>query len=150
MNPIFKSIAALLLLSSSAFAGELVNVAGDSNVAVSGFDTVAFFTESKAVNGSPHITADYQEITYFFATEENKALFEKAPENYVPQFGGYCAYGVSINKLLPVDITTWQVRDGKLYFNLNPAVRIKFDEDFEGNVARASQNWPGLVKKHGK
>lgn len=68
---------------------------------------------------------------------------------YVPQFGGYCAYGVSINKLLPVDITTWQVRDGKLYFNLNPAVRIKFDEDFEGNVARAHENWPGLVKKYG-
>jgi YHS domain-containing protein len=149
MNHIFKSIAALLLLSSSAFAGDLVNVAGASNVAVSGFDTVAFFTESKAVNGSPHITADYQEITYFFATEENKALFETAPEKYVPQFGGYCAYGVSIDKLLPVDITKWQVRDGKLYFNLNPAVRTKFDEDFEGNVAKAHANWPGLVKKYG-
>jgi hypothetical protein len=49
-----------------------------------------------------------------------------------------------------VDINTWQVRNGKLYLNLNPAIMEKFNADFDGNVAKAGKNWPDLVKKHGK
>src|SRR6266702_379405 len=117
MKTIIKSIAALALLSASVFAGELVNVSGASKAALSGYDPVAFFTDSKPVNGSPFIAAEHQGATYFFATEEHKKLFTEDPDKYVPQFGGFCAYGVSVGKLFPVDITTWQVRDGKLYLN---------------------------------
>lgn len=143
------STAEAVTAISNAY-GQLVNVSGASNVAVSGYDTVAFFSGSTPVNGSPHVTHTYQGATYFFSTEGNKAMFAAAPDKYVPQFGGFCAYGVSINKLLPVDISTAQVRDGKLYFNLNPAIRIKFDADFAGNVAKANQNWPGLKEKNAK
>jgi len=150
MKTIIKSIAALVLLSASAFAGNLVNVSGASKAALSGYDPVAFFTDSKPVNGSPFIAEEHQGATYFFATEEHKKLFTEDPDKYVPQFGGFCAYGVSVGKLFPVDITTWQVRDGKLYLNLNGDVLKKFNADFDGNVAKADQNWPGLVKKKGK
>jgi YHS domain-containing protein len=144
-----QSVVALLLLSASAFAGDLVNVSGASKIAVSGYDPVAFFTDAKPVNGSPFITAEYQGATYFFASEEHKQLFTASPEKYAPQFGGYCAYGVGLNKLFPVDINTWQVRDGKLYLNLNADILKKFNADFAANVARADKNWPGLVDKHG-
>lgn len=150
MKNILKSIAAIALLSASAFAGDLVNVSGASKAAVSGYDTVAFFTDSKPVNGSPFIAADYQGATYYFATEEHKKLFTENPEKYAPQFGGFCAYGVALGKLFPVDINTWQVRDAKLYLNLNPDILKKFNEDLGGNVAKADKNWPGLVKKNAK
>ena len=150
MKNIIKSIAALVLLSASAFAGDLVNVSEASKTAVSGYDTVAFFTDAKPVNGSPFIAGEYQGATYFFATEEHKKLFTASPEKYAPQCGGFCAYGVALGKLFPVDINTWQVRDGKLYLNLNPDILKKFNEDFAGNVAKANKNWPGLVKKNGK
>ena len=150
MKNILKSIAAIALLSVSAFAGDLVNVSGASKAAVSGYDTVAFFTDSKAVNGSPFISAEYQGATYFFATEEHKKLFTDSPGKYAPQFGGFCAFGVAIDKLFPVDITTWQVRNEKLYLNLNQGILKKFNADFEGNVAKADKNWPGLVVKNGK
>jgi len=150
MKNILKSIAAILLLATSAFAGNLVNVSGASKAAVSGYDTVAFFTDSKPVNGSPFISAEYQGATYFFANEEHKALFTANPEKYAPQCGGFCAYGVGLGKLFPVDINTWQVRDGKLYLNLNSDILKKFNSDFEGNVAKADKNWPELVKKNGK
>lgn len=150
MKKIIQSIAAFALLASSAFAGELVNVSGASKIAVSGYDPVAFFTEAKVVNGSPFISAEYQGATYFFATEEHKTLFAANPARYAPQFGGYCAYGVSLGKLFPVDIKTWQVRDGKLYLNLNADVLKKFNADLNGNVAKAEQHWPELLKKHGR
>src|SRR6266436_1080082 len=104
---IIKSIAALVLLAASAFAGEPVNVSGASKVAVSGYDPVAFFTDSKPVNGSPFITAEHQGATYFFASEEHKKMFTENPDKYAPQFGGYCAFGVGLGKLFPVDIRTW-------------------------------------------
>jgi len=150
MKHTLKSIAAIALLSVSAYAGDLVNVSGASKAAVSGYDTVAFFTDSKPVNGSPFISAEYQGATYYFANEEHKALFTASPEKYAPQCGGFCTYGVALGKLFPVDINTWQVRNGKLYLNLNPDILKKFNADFEGNVAKAEKNWPGLVKKHSK
>ena len=150
MKTIIKSIAAVVLLTVSAYAGDLVNVSGKSKVAVGGCDTVAFFTDSKPVNGSPAITAEYQGATYFFASEEHKQLFTETPAKYAPQTGGFCAYGVSVGKLFPVDINTWQVRNDKLYLNLNADVLKKFNADFDGNVAKAEKNWPALVKKNGK
>ena len=150
MKTILKTIAAIALLSTSAFAADLVNVSGASKIAVSGYDTVAFFTDSKAVNGSPAITAEYQGATWFFASEEHKALFTAHPEKYAPQCGGYCAFGVSVGALFPVDITTWQVRNEKLYLNLNQDILKKFNADFDANVAKADKNWPTLVKKHAK
>ncbi|MCI0533673.1 MAG: YHS domain-containing protein [Verrucomicrobiales bacterium] len=150
MKKILASLTAVTLLSAAAFAGELVNVSGASGIAIDGFDPVAFFTDGKPVNGDPGITAKYKGATYLFASKEHKRLFESAPEKYAPQCGGFCAFGASVNALFPVDINTWQVRDGKLYLNLNPAILGKFNEDFEKNVAKAEKNWPGLVKKHAK
>jgi YHS domain-containing protein len=153
MNNI-KNLLALAVttfaLAFSAAAGELVNVSGASNIAVAGYDTVAFFTDKKPVNGDPGISATYKGATYIFASKEHQELFVAAPEKYAPQCGGYCAFGVSVGALFPVDISTWQVRDGKLYLNLNKAILKKFNADFEANTAKADKNWPALVEKHGK
>jgi YHS domain-containing protein len=139
-----------LALAVSAAAADLVNVSGASNIAVAGYDTVAFFTDHKPVNGDPGITATYQGATYIFASKEHKALFEAAPEKYAPQCGGFCAYGVSVGALFPVDISTWQIRNGKLYLNLNKTILKKFNNDFDANAAKAEKNWPALVEKSGK
>ncbi len=148
MKNIIRSCAALLLLASSVFAGNLVNVSGASKVAVSGFDPVAFFTDAKPLNGSPFISAEHEGATYFFTNEEHKKLFVADPAKYAPQFGGYCAFGVALDKLFPVDISTWQVRDGKLYLNLNPDILKKFNAGFNENLAKANKNWPGLVQQN--
>jgi YHS domain-containing protein len=129
---------------------KLVNVSGVSNMAVNGYDPVAFFTDAKPVNGSPFITAEYQGAIYLFASEEHKKLFSESPDKFAPQFGGFCAYGVGLDKLFPIDINTWQVRDNKLYLNLNSAILKEFNADFSGNVDRAAKNWPALIEKNGK
>lgn len=142
------AIAAVAVFATSVFAGELVNVAGASGIAVDGFDPVAFFTDKKPTNGDPSISTTYKGAKYFFASKEHKAKFEADPDKYVPQFGGYCAYGVAVNALFPVDLNTWQVRNGKLYLNLNPEILKLFNKDFEGYVVKAEKNWPELVKKN--
>jgi YHS domain-containing protein len=150
MKTMFRTLLALMLLLTPVFAGNLVNVAGASHIAISGYDPVAFFTDGKPVYGSPSITAMHHGATYLFASEDHKRLFTSDPDKYVPQYGGYCAYGVGVGGLFPVDINTWQVRNGKLYLNFNQDVLKKFNSDFDGYVAKAEKNWPGLVQKNDK
>jgi hypothetical protein len=150
MKGIARTLATLWLLAVPVFAADLVNVSGPGKAAVSGYDPVAFFTDSKPTIGSPLISATYQGAVYYFATEDHRKLFEQDPARYAPQYGGFCAYGVGQNALVPVDISTWQVRNGKLYLNLNAEVLKKFNADFGGSVARAEKYWPGLVAKKGQ
>jgi YHS domain-containing protein len=150
MRKIAQAILILTLLSAPVLAAELVNVSGASRVALDGYDPVAFFTDSRPVNGSPFIKTMYRGADYFFASEEHKKLFTGNPDKYAPQYGGFCAFGVGLDAIFPVDINTWQIRNGKLYLNLNHDILEKFNADFEGNVAKAEKNWPGLVQKSGK
>lgn len=151
----FAVIAAAFLFSTAAIAaptsgmGTLVNVAGASGIALDGYDPVAFFTDGKPAHGDPGVKSTYRSATYFFASKAHKARFDSDPEKYVPQFGGYCAYGAALGALFPVDITTWQVRNGKLYLNLNPTVAAEFNKDPAGFIAKAEKKWPGLVKEFG-
>lgn len=144
------AVTAFGFSGDSATAADLVNTSGASGVALSGYDPVAFFTDKKPVNGNFQITAKHRGATYFFASEEHKAMFAKNPNKYAPQCGGFCAFGVSVGALFPVDINTWQVRNNKLYLNLNPDILKMFNKDLDGNIAKAAKNWPGLAAKHGK
>ncbi|MFG0299120.1 MAG: YHS domain-containing (seleno)protein [Phycisphaerales bacterium JB047] len=132
----------------AAARGDLVNVSGASHIGLAGFDPVSFFQGGAPKNGSPMIRASHGGATYLFADEQNKSEFESNPERYAPQYGGFCAYGVSLGILLPVDITTAQVRNGKLYLNVNSAILEKFNADFDGRVDLANENWPKLFAEH--
>lgn len=85
---------------------------------------------------------------YFFASKDDRRRFELDPEAYTPQYGGFCAFGVGAGALFPVDINTWQIRNSKLYLNLNPMILEQFNKDFDRQVAKAEKTWPDLVSKN--
>jgi hypothetical protein len=94
--------------------------------------------------------AKHDGATYLFASREHHDLFAKEPAKYEPQFGGYCAYGVSRNKLAPVEVEAFQIVDGKLLMQYNKGIRDDFNKDTKGNLSKANANWPGLVDSKGK
>ena len=138
-------------LATSALAENksLQNV-DKNNLAIQGYDPVAFFTENKAIKGKPEFKSAYEGATYLLASAENKKLFEKEPSKYRPAFGGFCAFGVSRNKLVEIDPEAFQIVDGHLLLQYSKGVRNDFNKDVQGNLAKANQNWPGLVEKKGK
>ena len=121
-----------------------------SGVAIQGYDPVAFFTDSKPVKGDPKFVSKRDGAIYFFASKEHKELFVKDPAKYAPVFGGYCAYGVSRNKLVEIDVDAFQIVDGKLLLQYSKGVRDDFNKDKPGNLAKAEKYWPALVEKKGK
>jgi YHS domain-containing protein len=127
----------------------LVNL-DKTGVAIQGYDPVAFFTDHKPVKGDPKFLVKHDGAIYFFASKEHKDLFKADPVKYEPCFGGYCAYGVSRNKLVEIDVDAFQIVDGKLLLQYSKGVRDDFNEDATGNLAKANANWTGLVEKKGK
>jgi YHS domain-containing protein len=149
-----RKIALLLLLLSSAtplFAQtkSLLNL-DKHGLAVQGYDPVAFFTENKPVKGKMEFKTVLGGATYYFASAENKARFDKEPAKYEPAFGGFCAYGVSHNKLVEIDPEAFQVVDGHLLMQYSKGVRKDFNKDTQGNLSKANANWPTLVEQKGK
>ena len=138
-----------LTLSASAQNKNLLNL-DKAGIAIQGHDPVAFFTDSKPVKGKPEFVARKDGAVYLFASKEHRDLFLKEPAKYEPQFGGYCAYGVSKNKLAPVDVEAFQVVDGRLLMQYSKGIRDDFNKDTKGNLSKADANWPGLVNTKGK
>lgn len=140
---------------ASASAGEplqgkfLVNV-DDRGVALQGgHDPVAFFTEKKPVKGDPSHQLAYRGAIYHFASAANKAEFQKNPAKYEPQFGGFCAYAASIDKVSPIDVKFFEIVDGRLILQHNQKAWDLWHKDPAGNLPKAEANWPGLVEANG-
>jgi YHS domain-containing protein len=121
-----------------------------TGVAIQGYDPVAFFIDHKPVKGGAEFTGKHDGATYLFSSKEHKDLFDKEPAKYEPVFGGYCAYGVSRNKLVEIDVDAFQIVDGRLILQYSKSVRNDFNKDTQGNLAKANANWPGLVENKGK
>jgi YHS domain-containing protein len=127
----------------------LVNV-NDAGVAILGHDPVAYFTDARPVMGQPKYAAVYNGATYWFASMEHRVTFENDPARYEPQFGGYCGYAASINKLSPIDPRFWQIIDGRLVLQHTQKAYDLFNADARASLARADANWPALVDRNGK
>lgn len=118
-----------------------------STTGVLGYDLVSYHTGEKPVRGDGKNVAVLDGTAYLFASEENKKAFEKDPERYLPAYGGYCAFGVAINKKFIGDPEVWKVVDGTLYLNLDKNIQSNWNEDIQGNITKADWNWTGIKDK---
>jgi YHS domain-containing protein len=147
----FISFLTVVFLATPLLADTKALLNLDKNgLALQGFDPVAFFTQNKPVKGKPEFKSTYNSANYYFASGENKALFDKEPAKFEPAYGGFCAYGVSRNKLVEIDPAASQIVDGRLLLQYSKGVRTDFNKDTQGNLAKANANWPRLVERHGK
>lgn len=146
LNQSLKTIVAVAALSfgSLSFAADIDVNANTNDVAIKGYDTVAYFTQSQAVKGSAEYTATYKNAIYHFSSAENRDAFRENPRKYAPQFGGYCAFGVTKEKKFDTDPLAWRIVDDKLYLNLNKKVQKIWTKDVPGNIASAFQIWPDI------
>ena len=134
-----------------AFAGP--QYIDETGFAVSGYDVVAYRNlpsnpvgepQTPGLPGKASITAEYNDATFAFATEENRATFLENPAYYAPQYDGHCAYGVSKGGKVPGNPNLWRIVDDKLYLNITPTVVGFWEEDIPGNIDIAEGHWPGI------
>lgn len=114
--------------------------------AVEGYDVVAFFTAGNAIKGNDSLSYIWKDAKWLFSTNENRSKFEKNPDGYAPQYGGYCAFGASKNYKAPAEVNTWTIIQDKLYFNYNSRVKESWSKSSDSLISKANLFWPSLKK----
>lgn len=138
------AVALLLFASHISAEGKVAEekVNAHNEIAMDGFDVVAYFKQSKPVKGDTQFKVDYKGKRWLFSSEQNAEVFAQSPTAYEPQFNGWCAYGVSEGYGAEVDfIDGWSVLDGKLYLNWDSEVRDEFLDEQIKRKANAHENW---------
>ena len=120
--------------------------AEDAHLMLFGHDVVAYFTESRHRLGSPAIKSVIDGVTFRFATPEHKALFDREPAKYIPQYNGYCANGIVYGIPGGGDADSWRIINGKLYTFGGKGSRDGFYVDLPRNIALADKYWNEEVK----
>jgi len=138
-------LAALALLPAQAAPPPKAGpVHAEAGLALAGHDPVAYFTDARPTPGRAELGALHDGITYRFATAANRAAFIAAPEKYLPQYGGYCAFGLARGYKAVIDPAAFTIAEGKLYLNYNAAIQAQWRRQQATDIARADANWPGV------
>jgi YHS domain-containing protein len=114
---------------------------GDERVMLKGHDLVAYFTQGRHALGSPKFKSVYEGVTFRFASAEHKALFDKEPAKYLPQYGGYCANGIVYGIPWGGDADAWRIDDGKLYIFGGAGSKAAYELDVRKNRELADRYW---------
>lgn len=132
----------VLLLPLSARADHIAN--RQDGVAIQGYDTVAYFTEGRAMRGKPEFEHVWNDSRWWFATAEHRDRFARDPDKYAPRFGGYCTGGLSLGYKMVADPENWYIVDGKLHLHHSKEGRDKAITDPKPVVAKAEETWKRL------
>ncbi len=137
------TLIALIAFPAAAAPAGTVNL--QDGPAVAGYDVVAYFADSRATEGRADITAEHEGAIYRFSNATNRDAFLAAPARYLPQFGGYCAFGLARGYKAVIDPKAFTILDGKLYLNYSQSIQTKWRRQQSADISLANTNWPNVI-----
>lgn len=148
---LLNTVTAVIVLFQFSFYQSEPHLNLENGIAVKGYDLVSYFSKKKAVKGTKKFSYKYNGATYFFASEKNLAIFKKSPVQYLPQYGGYCAFAMGDNgKKVDINPKTFKVKEGKLFLFYNAYFNntlTPWNEDEENLKIKADKNWRNLIQQ---
>ena len=111
------AIVALFIATSVFAQDKMANNIDNSNIALQGYSPVSYLDLGLAQKGSKNFKSEYQKVVYYFTSAEQKATFDKSPAKYVPQYGGYCAFGTYAGAKFRVDPNKFIVKMGSITYS---------------------------------
>jgi len=138
-------MGALCLSPVAVYAkGDAVQTSWRDNLSADGYDVVSFFS-GKPQKGKVEFATVYKGAVWQFFSQANMDLFLTNPEQFSPQYGGYCAWAVAKGKLAKGDPEHWYVEDGSLYFNYNARIQRRWEKKRGTLIKKADAIWPTLI-----
>lgn len=134
----------VLAMAASVFAAGMslaqTPTQSERRVVLRGYDSVAYFTDNKAVKGAPAIAYEWDEGRYQFSSAKNRETFSANPDRYAPQFAGFCTAAMSKGRKAEANPEIFLVVNGKLYTFASLKARDAALAD-PGLFARAANSW---------
>lgn len=147
ISRLFLPVLASVLLFTAVVRADMPAFYSNKGAAIGGYDTVAYFTLGKPVRGKPDIAVMWKGALWLFSTRENREIFEANPRAYAPQYGGYCAYGMSKGRAAGTDPEAWKIVDGKLYLIHNRSYMKVWSGESSQYIASGNENWPAALRR---
>ena len=151
---IFLAQALLFIMAAIAGAGQGKLLAVDSNhIAIKGYDTVAYFTDGKAVKGSSQFEYVFDDARWQFSNAAHREMFVADPDHYMPQYGAYCSACIAMKWCAavfpdhPADPDAWTIVDGKLYMVGDKKVLDRWKANSAENIKQADAHWPAIQQR---
>lgn len=138
-------VALVFAFATQSNAADAINTGWVGNVAIKGYDPVAYFKQNKAVEGSKEYEAQWMGATWRFSSAANLQTFQQEPERFAPQYGGYCAFAVAKDSLAGIDPEQFTIVDDKLYLNYSAKIQKQWLADRDAFIEKADTNWPGVL-----
>lgn len=118
-------------------------------IALDGYDPVSYF-DHKPTEGKSEIKFIYKGISYLFANQQNLSKFKINPDQYVPAYGGWCAYAMGeTGEKVKIDPETYKIVNGRLYLFYNfwgNNTLTSWNKNEQQLKSKADQNWKKLVQ----
>lgn len=138
------TLCQIMLWSVNVHAGQFFE---RNNLAIDGYDPIAYFTEMKPLKGSPEFHSDFEGSTFQFVSAAHRDAFAADPSKYAPQYGGFCAFGMAKGYKATIDPAAFTVVRNKLYLNYSETVHVRWLSDIPGYIQKADVNWPEVQKQ---
>lgn len=132
------ALTSLLLMAEAAQS----TYATERGIAIDGYDPVAYFTTGKATKGDSAHAFAWNGAKWLFASSAHQDQFAKDPAKFAPQYGGFCAYGMSRGYKAVIDPQAFTIIDGKLYLNYDAKVQDTWRKHTAGYIRQADAAWP--------
>ena len=146
---LYRSAPAIFLTLCSILPGVPMARGDEAKLSISGYDPVAYFTDSRAVSGKPEFEYLWHKLRWRFASSDHRDLFAKEPGRYAPQYDGYCAMGAADGDTAhkdTVDPEAWAIVNGKLYLAHNRYWIERWKEEAADKIRAADAGWEGLAQ----
>lgn len=145
-------VTMMMVLSTNAMAqNKMANNVDDSKIALQGYSPVSYLDLGLAQKGVKEYKTTYEGLAYYFTSQDQKKTFEANPKKYLPQYGGYCAFGISVGAKFRIDPNKYVVKDGKYFLFLYDlevdAQQLWLAGNHKELVQKADANWITLSKK---
>ncbi len=122
----------------------------DSKIGLQGYSPVSYVELGLAQRGSKEFKVTHESINYYFTSKAQAGKFKANPSKYLPEFGGFCAFGVYAGAKFRTDPHKFTVSNGKLYLFLYDvevdAKQLWIAEDEAKLLSKARANWTNLKK----
>jgi YHS domain-containing protein len=141
MKRLTVSFLALVALAST------FTLSAQDSAAIGGYCPVAYAATHKAVQGDQSHSSVYHGQRFLFVNAKAKTMFDANPDQYSPQYGGYCATAVAMGKKVKSNPTLFTVHDGKTYLFSTAEAKQMFDGAKSMTAAKADAQWPQVSKK---
>ncbi|MGI9550532.1 MAG: YHS domain-containing (seleno)protein [Aurantibacter sp.] len=155
MKTLKSSIVLLAFVSATTLSAQdkMANNIDNSNIALAGYSPVSYLDLGLAQRGSKEYKSEYRKVAYYLTSAEQKATFDKNPSKYLPQYGGFCAFGTYAGAKFRVDPNKFMVKEGKYYLFLNnvelDAKQLWLAENDHRKLAgKADDNWKKLSQTY--